>query len=327
VNRTGRYELLDRIAKGGMAELFRARVLGEQGFAKLLAVKRILPQWANDETFVAMLVDEARMAANLSHPNIVQVFDTEAAYATWFIVMEKLSGSDLAHLLQARGALPPAEAAAILRHLAAALAFAHSRGFVHRDIKPANVSIDEQGQVKLMDFGLAKAIPRDPAAGRAQSIDGTPQYIAPETALGRQVDGRADIYALGVMGFEMLSGRLPFEETEVVKLLKAHVCEEPPDLGALCPGLPASLVELVRRTLVKRPEERLSDWGEIGRLLDLGGAALGAGAGPAEEVLRVRFPPQARERVERAMRALVAELREEQGVEIARARLESFPEG
>jgi serine/threonine-protein kinase len=321
--RVGKYRLLGKIGEGASSKVYEAL---HPGLGRVVAVKMLAHSLSYDPAFCDRFLEEARLVAGLTHPNIVQVYDTEAAWATWFIVMEKVAGTDLARLLWARGALPPAEAAAILRQLAAALAFAHSRGIVHRDVKPANVAIDDQGHVKLMDFGLARPIPREPGAARARSIEGTPQYVAPETATGRQADGRADIYAFGVMAFEMLTGRLPFLETNVVALLKAHICDAPPDIAALRPELPPSLVELVRGTLAKRPEDRLSDWERIDRLLDLDGSA---GLGPAsiEELVRLRFPPEASGRVERALQTLAAELGREPGVELARARLEAAKAG
>lgn len=317
--RVGKYRLLGKIGEGAFSKVYEAL---HPGLGRVVAVKMLAHSLSYDPTFCERFLEEARLVAGLTHPNIVQVYDTEAAWATWFIVMEKVAGTDLSRLLRARGALPPAEAAAILRQLATALAFAHSRGIVHRDVKPANVAIDEQGHVKLMDFGLARPIPREPGTARARSIEGTPQYVAPEIATGRQADGRADIYAFGVMAFEMLTGRLPFLETNVVALLKAHICDAPPDIAALRPDLPPPLVELVRGTLAKRPEDRLSDWERIQRLLDLD-ESLGLRPTPVEEIVRLRYPPEASERVERALRALAAELGREPGVEIARARLKA----
>jgi hypothetical protein len=318
IERVGKYRLLGKIGEGATGKVYAAL---HPGLGRIVAIKMLSHSLAYNPTFRDRFLDEARLVAGLTHPNIVQVFDTEAAYATWFIVMEKLSGSDLAHLLKKHGALPPEQVARILGQVASALAYAHSRGFVHRDVKPANVAIEDHGLVKLMDFGLARPIAREPSADRATSIDGTPMYLAPETAMGQQPDGRADIYAFGVMAFEMLAGRLPFESSNVVELLKAHVRQPPPDLATLRPGLPPSLLELVRGTLIKKPDERLSDWDRIQRLLDLDAGE--ARVAPTKEaIVRVRFPPSAADRVERALQSFATELQQEPGVEVARATLE-----
>jgi serine/threonine protein kinase len=324
IAQVGKYRLLGKIGEGATGKVYDAL---HPGLERVVAIKMLSHSLSYDPGFRDRFLQEARTVAGLTHPNIVQVFDTEAAYATWFLVMEKLTGTDLSGLLAARGALGPEETANILRQLAAALAFAHSRGFVHRDVKPANVSIGDAGQVKLMDFGLARRIPTEPNSGRVRSIDGTPQYLAPETALGCHPDGRADIYALGVMAFEMLSGRLPFVAESVPALLRLHVYDPPPDLAQLRPGLPAQLLEFVRGTLIKRPEERLSDWDQILRLLDLRSAGSARAEPPHEELLRLRFPARAAPQVEAALRRLAAELEAVPEVEIGRARIEKLQVG
>jgi serine/threonine protein kinase len=223
--------------------------------------------------------------------------------------------------MKQRKSLPPEETAAILRQVAAALAYAHSRGFAHRDVKPANVAIDSNGHVKLMDFGLAMPIEKDAHGKKSKTVDGTPHYIAPETAVGKPVDGRADIYALGVMAFEMVTGRLPFEADNPVDLLKAHVWNSPPNVLDFCPNLPDGLTEFIRGAMEKDPDRRLSDYGKIQRLLDLGGTRTDVWAGACEDVVRIRYLPSASQAVEDAVRNLVGKLGAADGVEVAHGSL------
>ncbi|HOX45480.1 MAG TPA: protein kinase [Myxococcota bacterium] len=320
IDRVGKYRLLGKLGEGSTGQVFEAV---HPVLQRTVAIKMLSHALVFHTQFRDRFLEEARLVASLAHANIIQVFDTEAAFGTYFIVMEKLDGTDLAAVLERRGALPPAEAGAILDQMAAALEFAHARGFAHRDVKPANAVIDARGRVKLMDFGLARPIPAVLGSERAQSVDGTPQYIAPETALGRQTDGRVDVYALGVMAFEMLTGRLPFTTLKVMELLQSHVRTPPPDIRALRPDLPAGLVEFVRGTLVKDPDKRVTDWPRLRAMLRCEAAdAASPGPPPArEDVIRVRYQPGAAPRVEAAVEALERALRGLPGVDIARGRM------
>lgn len=319
IERVGKYRLLDKLGEGSSGKVYEAL---HPSLNRIVALKMLSHSLVYQAKFRERFMEEARLIASLAHPNIVQVFDTEAAYATYFIVMEKLSGSDLAMLLHERGKLEPAEAAAILRQIAAALAYAHAKGFAHRDVKPANVALDDGGTVKLMDFGLARPIPVGDPNRKVESVDGTPQYIAPETAMGRVVDGRVDIYALGVIAFEMVTGRLPFESADVKEMLKAHVRNPPPDIRIEAPDLPEGLLRFIEGALIKDPDERLSDPARIQQLLDLEGLGPGLWSDAAERVVHLRYRPAAAERVERAVARLVDELSGDSNVELACGRLE-----
>ncbi|MEN9798826.1 MAG: hypothetical protein RL653_2522 [Pseudomonadota bacterium] len=318
LERVGKYRLLHLIGQGSTGKVYEAL---HPGLNRSVAVKMLSHALAYDAHFRERFLDEARTVASLTHPNILQVYDTEAAYGTWFIVMEKLAGRDLASLLEARGALPPAEAMDILRQLGTALAFAHARGFVHRDVKPANVWVGDDGTVKLMDFGLARPIPPDAGSAGSRTVEGTPQYLAPETAVGRAADGRADIYALGVVAFELVTGQLPFQQDNVGELLRAHVRQPPPDLGDLLPDAPPGLLAFVRGALQKKPAERLSDWPHILSLLDPHAGKQRSWDEAEEAQVRVRFQPSATSRVEDALEALQRTLAGEDGVELSSARV------
>jgi serine/threonine protein kinase len=267
IQTVGKYRLLGEIAQGATGRIYEAL---HPELNRVVAIKMLSHSLVYSTQFKERFLEEARTIASLTHPNIVQVYDTESAYATYFIIMEKLTSPDLSVIMKKRKVLGPAETAGILRQVAAALAYAHSRGFAHRDVKPANVAVDQSGHVKLMDFGLAMPIEKDAHGKKSKTVDGTPHYIAPETAVGKPADGRVDIYALGVMAFEMVTGRLPFEAENPVDLLKAHVWNTPPDVREFCPDLPEGLAEFIRGAMVKDPDKRLSDYGRIQRMLDLG---------------------------------------------------------
>ncbi len=319
ISRVGKYRLLGKLGRGGTGQVFEALhpILG-----RTVAIKMLSHALAMRPGFREHFLAEARTIASLDHPNIVLVYDTEAAYATLFLVMERLPGGDLARIMRENGRLPPVRAAAILRQVAAALAHAHHKGFVHRDVKPANVAACGGDHFKLMDFGLARPIPIGGAGERPRTVDGTPHYIAPETALGKPVDGRADIYSLGVVAFEMLAGRLPFERDGVQQMLRAHALEEPPDLATLAPETPAPLLQFVRGALVKDPARRLSSWEQIQALL--APASPIEISAPREELLRLRFPPEKQAAVDHLINALCHDLGELGGA-LSRARFEDDP--
>ena len=318
IERVGKYRLLGKLGEGATGKVYEAL---HPGLNRVVAIKMLSHSLVYNAAFRDRFLEEARTVAGLTHPNIVQVFDTESAYATYFIVMEKLDGPDLTQLLKARGKLTAAETMKILRQMGAALAYAHKQGFAHRDVKPANVAIDDKLNLKLMDFGLARPIPKDADGKKSKTVEGTPQYLAPETALGQPPDGRVDIYAMGVMAFEMVAGRLPFTANKVVELLQAHVRTPPPDVRDFAPDLPDNLVEFIRGALIKKPAERLTDWTRIQELLDDRVAVPSLWSDAVEQVIRIRFNPSAASEVERAVSGLLGELGNTPGVEVAHGSL------
>ena len=299
IEQVGKYRLLGKIGEGATAKVYEAL---HPGLNRTVALKMLGHQLVYDRVFRERFLDEARTIAGLGHPNIVQVFDTEQAYATWFVVMERLEGSDLHERLKDKPPLDPEEASGILLQVAEALSYAHSQGVVHRDVKPANIAVDDDGTVKLMDFGIARRIKGQ--AGTTKVVEGTPRYIAPEAAVGKSVDGRADIYALGVVAFEMLTGRPLFGGRTIKELVEAHAFNPPPDIARVRPGLPAPLVRFVRESLKKKPEDRIGDWTELRGLLGGSDSVEGAMARLEERIVRVRYRPESRGRVDRAVAAL-----------------------
>ena len=253
----GRYELLRRLAQGGMASVYLAR---DTQLDRHVAVKMLHAQFAADPTFAERLRREAHAAAGLSHPNIVGVYDWGRQGERYFIVMEYVSGHSLAEIIAARGALDPKAAAAVAFEVAAALAFAHRAGIVHRDVKPQNVLLSSDGHVKVTDFGIATMVGASPSAGLTEtgSVVGTAAYLSPEQARGEPTDERSDLYSLGVVLYEMLSGRPPFTGDTPVAVAYQHVQDPPTPLSRAVAGVPRALDNITMRLLAKDPEDRYS---------------------------------------------------------------------
>ena len=249
-----RYERGARIATGGMGEVWRARdtVLGRE-----VAVKVLKQEFADDPTFRARFEAEARHAAGLHHPGIASVFDygVLADAGTPYLVMELVEGKPLSELLASGQPFDPEQARAIALQVADALAVAHAAGVVHRDVKPANLLVTPDGQVKITDFGIARAVD-SVAYTQTGQIVGTPHYLSPEQARGESATSASDVYALGVVLFECLAGRRPFVADTPIATALAHIRE---DVPALPDSVPADLAAVVQRALVKDPAERYAD--------------------------------------------------------------------
>ncbi|MDE3205414.1 MAG: Stk1 family PASTA domain-containing Ser/Thr kinase [Acidobacteriota bacterium] len=247
-----RYEMVRHIARGGMAQVYLAR---DQMLDRPVALKVLFPELSVDRSFVERFRREAKAAANLSHPNIVSIYDWGQGDSTYYIVMEYVNGPTLSSMLK-QGALDPEQAAAIAASVAAALDFAHRSGVIHRDVKPGNVLIDDRAQVKVADFGIARAIGTSEDLTQTGSVMGTATYFSPEQAQGYPVDPRSDVYSLGVVLYEMVTGRPPFTGDNPVSIAYKHVKEPPPRPGTVAPGVPAALEAIILKAMAKEPVDR-----------------------------------------------------------------------
>ena len=250
---SGRYELSHLVARGGMAEVYRAR---DQLLDRPVALKVLFPELSVDRSFVERFRREAQAAANLSHPNIVPVFDWGEDSGTYFIVMEFVDGRALSSILRTAGPLHPDRAAEIAADVAGALSYAHRHGVVHRDVKPGNVLITEEGTIKVTDFGIARAVNTEESVTQTGAVMGTATYFSPEQAEGMGVDSRSDIYSLGVVLFEMVTGRPPFLGDTPVAVASKHVREHPPAPREVNPGVPPDLEAIILKCLAKSPDHR-----------------------------------------------------------------------
>src|ERR1700728_1314404 len=276
---SARYQLNHLIALGGMAEIYRAR---DRLLDRPVALKVLFPELSVDRSFVERFRREAQAAANLSHPNIVPVFDWGEDTGTYFIVMEFIDGRPLSSILKTAGPLSAERTADIAAPVAAALGYAHKHGVVHRDVKPGNVLITDDGQVKVTDFGIARAVNTEESLTQTGAVMGTATYFSPEQAEGMGVDARTDIYSLGVVLFEMVTGRPPFMGDTPVAVASKHVRENPPTPREINPGVPPDLEAIILKCLAKSPDHRYATGDDL--RIDLlrfrEGRAVGAVAPP-----------------------------------------------
>jgi len=259
----GRYRIVRKLGAGGMANVYLAE---DQELGRRVAIKILNDRHANDDQFVARFRAEAKNAAALTHPNIVSIYDRGEAEGTYYIAMEYLDGRSLKELIVSRGPAPLSVACDYTRQILSALRFAHRNGIVHRDIKPHNVLVDGEGRVKVTDFGIARA--GTSQMTEAGSIVGTAQYLSPEQARGTNVDQRSDLYSLGVVLYELLTGSTPFTGDTPVEIAMKHLSQTPEPPSAKRGDLPHDLDLLVMRALAKDPDDRYQSAEEMDGDLD-----------------------------------------------------------
>lgn len=258
-----RYTLTERVGLGGMAEVYRAKdnVLG-----RTVAVKVMLPQYAADPTFTKRFRQEAASAANLQSPYIVSIYDWGLDGETYYIVMEFLRGTDLKTAINERGAINQRKAAEIGSQIAQALSVAHEGGVIHRDIKPQNIMIQPDGNIKVMDFGIARA--GDAGLSQTATVLGTAHYVSPEQAQGKELTGASDIYSLGVVLYEATTGKLPFDGQDAVSVAVKQVNELPAPPSTINPNLDPGLEAIIMKALEKDPSKRFKDAAEMRHVLN-----------------------------------------------------------
>ena len=306
IRKVGKYEVVGRLGSGGVATVFEARhpTLGTPVALKMLSHALVF-----DETFSEHFDEEARLVASLDHDNIVRVLDIEQAYGTKFIVMEKLSGDLLESLIDNGPPLDWPNARRILREICGALAYSHAHGLIHRDIKPANVFLLADGKVKLLDFGIATQ-PGGTAGGK---IIGTPYYMSPEQICNLPVDGRSDLYSLGILAYELVARELPFDGETLQELLGRHIQEPIPDIQQVVPNVPEDLAEFINRACAKRPEDRFASCAEAQSFLKAA-AEVPVLNKFAMSALTVTYHPSKRHMVERALADAAQTLQDTAGI-------------
>ncbi|HEX6678421.1 MAG TPA: protein kinase [Actinomycetes bacterium] len=285
-----RYELGRLIGAGGMADVYEGfdRLLGRQ-----VAVKIPHPQLARDPAFLARFRREASMAASLTHPCVVAVYDSGQDDGISYMVMEYVEGATLSEVLRAEGAFAPARAADLAIAVCGALGAAHAKGLIHRDIKPSNIMLARDGRVKVMDFGVARTLTASVTLTGSVGIVGTAKYMSPEQARGAAVDGRSDVYSLGVCLYECLSGRPPFEGDSPVAIATRHVYAAPPPLRSLRPELAPAYETVTARAMAKDPASRYQTAAELAEDLQRAKAGLPVAAPRHAEPVAPRTTPGA----------------------------------
>jgi serine/threonine protein kinase len=276
----GKYTLFERIGRGGMADVYKGRVSGPQGFERTFVVKRILPHLSDDATFIKMFVEEAKLSARLAHPNIVQIFELGAVDGEYFISMEYIRGRDLAETMRAiwktMGPPRPELVAYIGREACRALSYAHSLadergrplGMIHRDVSPSNIMLSYEGSVKLLDFGIAKALGEAPETTKSGTMKGKYAYMAPEQTEGDDVDHRIDIFSCGIVLHEVLTGRRLFKgQNDILTIERVRRCDVPPP-SQQNPMVPPELDAILLKALARNRDDRFATAADMADALD-----------------------------------------------------------
>ncbi len=260
----GRYQLLEQLGSGGMADVFRAR---DPVLDRYVAIKILRKDFSVSEEFQKNFRLEARAAANLSHPNIVTVHDFGFADDLLFIVMELIPGKDLKQLIRERGRFSVETGVPLMAQACAGIGYAHRAGIVHCDVKPHNMLVAKDGRLKVTDFGIARALATVSQGERAKVVWGSPLYFAPEQAAGEAPTPASDVYSLGVVMYELLTGAPPFTAGSAEELARLHISARPIPISEYLPDIPPALEEIVMKVLSKEPSARYRTADQLGRVL------------------------------------------------------------
>ncbi|MBM4341777.1 MAG: protein kinase [Deltaproteobacteria bacterium] len=315
IQHVGKYRVVGRLGAGAVATVFEAI---HPGLQRTVALKMLGHSLASNLAFLDQFQREAQLIANFNHDHIVRVYDTEKAYGTQFIVMEKLTGLTLDDIVQHGQHLAWGTVRRILREVAGALAYSHNLGLLHRDVKPSNVFLTEEDRrVKLLDFGIA--IAQDASAARpGEQLFGTPYYMSPEQILGQKLDGRSDLYSLGILAYELMTREVPFDADTIDELLNRHLNAPTPDPREIVPDAPPDLCEFVRIATEKRARDRFASCAAAVDFLKLANE-LPVVRSIELTTLAISYHPSRRARVQRAIEVLREELAGLDGVAILHA--------
>lgn len=261
----GRYEIIEKIGEGGMAVVYKAK---DRLLNRYVAIKILRPEFVKDEQFVENFRKESQAAAGLSHPNIVNVYDVGKEGNIHFIVMELIDGKPLSQVIDEKGRLDYKEAISIARQVASALSLAHKNQIIHRDVKPHNILITSTGTAKLADFGIARAVSKASIAEGSEKIMGSVHYFSPEQARGAYVDERSDIYSLGIVLYEMLTGKVPFDGDNPISIALMHINDPMPSVSSQVPGIPPQLEKVIEKATDKYQSNRYKTADEMIEDLD-----------------------------------------------------------
>jgi len=308
IRTVGKYEVVGRLGSGAVATVFEAI---HSDLAVPVALKMLSHSLVHNEGFADPFAQEAKVIAGLDHANIVRVIDSVEGWGTRFIVMEKLSGTLLEDVIESGSRLGWNSARRILREVLQGLDYSHKKGLMHRDIKPSNVFLTEDRSAKILDFGIA--VQADVSEMSQGKVYGTPYYMSPEQILGKQLDGRADLYSVAMMAYEMITGEVPFDGDTLNELLLKQINDPIPDVRALVPDCPDDLVEFVERASRKRRTDRFEDCAEAAEYLRIA-AELPHVLHFELSTLAISYHPSKRAVVENAVEELERKLKNEAGV-------------
>ncbi len=280
-----RYRLIRQVGKGGMAYVFKAY---DQMLERPVAVKLLKRDFSDDEEFRERFKQEAKAAANLSHPNIVTVHDFGIDPSGVYIVMEYIAGTDLKTNIKEKGGFPYAEGLALMIQACAGLGYAHRAGIVHCDVKPHNMLVTPDQRLKITDFGIARALSAVETQENPGEIWGSPQYFAPEQALGQSPTPASDVYSLGVVMYEVFTGHLPFVADSIEELIRLHQTQIPVEPHLLVPGIPTELEQVLLKVLSKEPSARYRTADQLGHVLSM---LTGKIVQDLEDMQTIQVPP------------------------------------
>lgn len=285
----GQYQILAKLGQGGMATVFKAH---EQSLNRMVALKVLHPSLAENEEYIKRFKREAQSAAKLNHPNIVHIYSIGEDRGHHFFAMEMIKGDSLADFKRSGRKLDTQRILSITRQIASGLSAAHAAGLVHRDIKPSNIMLLEDGTVKVADFGIAQVSGGDTKLTMDGAVIGTPEYLSPEQCEGQPIDGRSDIYSLGVTLYELLSGKTPYQADTPVSMLMKIVKGEYPPLGSIVPDIPADIEALVKRMMATKVDQRFQNCQDLISAIDA--IKTGPQTQPSAEALMTTLNPETR---------------------------------